>query len=226
MQGEGFSPSKTHKSIAQLDADLMRVQKSTRASIPAMVGPHDLLRQKYRWYYNWHMSSWANFVHWSVLIGYTSAACVLLVAILVKGPVSHTLAASKQTWSTTSDWKTWKLEGLVVTDKGLVLAHKTSEAPATVAKTVKGISIDNVKAQEDSVPDQATTSPVTSVDVPADNVVSAPTDQTLTNPVESDTTTAQSALADFNAKVKCFFVFRVGEFDGWEIPIYRHLIVH
>ena len=131
-QGEGsIYPAPTHKRVNELDEKLIQLQKSTRASIPAMVWFHDTLRQKFRWYYAWHMNAWSNAVHWSLLTGYTVAAVVLMVTLVAKGPAHQIFAASKQSWATADDWKNWKLENLAVTADGIRLAQRSVQGIST-----------------------------------------------------------------------------------------------
>ncbi|MEI6040410.1 MAG: hypothetical protein WCP93_03620, partial [Candidatus Berkelbacteria bacterium] len=175
-QGEGqLYPAPVNRRVEELDTRLAQLQKSTRGSFRAMVGPHDLLRQKFRWYYNWHMNSWANIVHWAVLSGYTVAAFVLVFTLVTKAPSHYAQAASKQAWSSSEEWKTWKLENLDVTDGGLTLA----------SNVVKSFSFKRL-AQADLVPVSTdSTAPAAS-----DKVDTTTTDQTKVDSTKDTTTVA------------------------------------
>ena len=52
-KGEGLYPAPTNKRINDLDARISDIQNGTRALIPAVVPLHDILRQKFQWYYRW-----------------------------------------------------------------------------------------------------------------------------------------------------------------------------
>lgn len=54
--------------IQSLDRELMRLQKSTRTTVPALLPLHDIMRQRYRWYYNWHLWAAAKYFHTLFLI--------------------------------------------------------------------------------------------------------------------------------------------------------------
>ena len=124
-------PAPTHKRINELDIELARLQKSTRATIPVMVGIHDILRQKFRWYYNWHLNSWASLAHWLTLAGCTITAFILVLALVLKVPAKPVLGATSQVWSNTVDWGAWKLENLTATNDGLKLAQKQVQGIST-----------------------------------------------------------------------------------------------
>jgi len=54
--------------IQSLDRELVRLQKSTRTTVPALLPLHDILRQRYHWYYNWHLMPIAKYVHGTLLV--------------------------------------------------------------------------------------------------------------------------------------------------------------
>lgn len=56
--------------IQSLDRELIKLQKSTRTTVPALLPLHDIMRQKYRWYYNWHLWGMAKYFHSLLLIAF------------------------------------------------------------------------------------------------------------------------------------------------------------
>ncbi|MEI6499256.1 MAG: hypothetical protein WCO23_04800, partial [bacterium] len=63
------------KAISQLDREIIAIQRSTRVLFPIFAKPHNRLRHKYRWYYNWHKNAYSTHIH-SVIV-----ALVTVVAI-------------------------------------------------------------------------------------------------------------------------------------------------
>mgnify|MGYP005845930881 CR=1 FL=1 len=56
------------KEISSLDAEIVRLQKSTRTTVPALLPLHDVLRHRFGWYYNWSRFPFAKFFHALFLI--------------------------------------------------------------------------------------------------------------------------------------------------------------
>lgn len=55
---------------AEIEQEIARIQYSTKVNI-AYLGPwHNALRMKFNWYYRWHMSRIAHFLHYATLIVY------------------------------------------------------------------------------------------------------------------------------------------------------------
>ena len=72
-KGEGLYPAPT-KSVRDLDARIAEIQKGTRATVPAMIPLHDILRQKFGWYYKWSTWPAAKFINILILIVYLGGA--------------------------------------------------------------------------------------------------------------------------------------------------------
>ena len=68
--------------IASLDKEIHRIQKSTCTLWRHFHPLHNHLRQKYAWYYNWHLQPFAHMVHWSALGLYLAGMAVFGVPIL------------------------------------------------------------------------------------------------------------------------------------------------
>ena len=54
----------------ELDKDINSIQKSTKTTFPAFTRIHDKMRMKFSWYYNWHISGVANYIHIIILAVY------------------------------------------------------------------------------------------------------------------------------------------------------------
>jgi len=49
--------------VKSLDEQIVRLQKSTRTTIPALLPLHDVMRHKFRWYYNWSVFAYSKVFH-------------------------------------------------------------------------------------------------------------------------------------------------------------------
>ena len=72
-KGEGLYPAPTRR-VKDLDARLAEVQKGTKAAIPAMVPLHDIMRQKFHWYYKWSTWPASKFINILILVIYLGGA--------------------------------------------------------------------------------------------------------------------------------------------------------
>ena len=54
----------------ELDKDINSIQKSTKTTFPVFTRIHHNLRNKFGWYYNWHISGVANYIHIIILAVY------------------------------------------------------------------------------------------------------------------------------------------------------------
>lgn len=54
-----------------LEQKLINIQQSTRVLIPSLQPLHERLRIRFKWYYNWHLKSFAKKTHWGILVGYS-----------------------------------------------------------------------------------------------------------------------------------------------------------
>ncbi|MBI3495666.1 hypothetical protein HY065_03535, partial [Candidatus Berkelbacteria bacterium] len=52
---------------SSLDREITAIHRSTRTLIPAFSGVHNALRQKFHWYYAWHLSPFAKIIHITAL---------------------------------------------------------------------------------------------------------------------------------------------------------------
>ena len=79
--------------IQSLDKELVKLQKSTRTTVPALLPLHDILRQRYRWYYNWHLWRPAKYLHGLILAVFLLAIGGIFYQFLFAQP-KITLAAA------------------------------------------------------------------------------------------------------------------------------------
>ena len=55
--------------LANIDDEIIAIQRSTKTDLPFMQPLHNYLRMHWRWYYNWHMSHYYSRVNWLILLG-------------------------------------------------------------------------------------------------------------------------------------------------------------
>lgn len=67
---------KAEPQIRNTEYWLVRIQRSTKTAIPFFASAHDYLRQRFRWYYLWHLASYSTLVH----LGYLAVATSLFLA--------------------------------------------------------------------------------------------------------------------------------------------------
>jgi streptogramin lyase/5-hydroxyisourate hydrolase-like protein (transthyretin family) len=116
--------------IASLDKEIHRIQKSTRTLWRHFHPLHNHLRQKYAWYYNWHLQPFAHMVHWSAL-GLYLAGMAVFGYTLFQHP-AEIKAASQKSWATAEAWSEWQLDGLESKDNTLVLSADKGQGTATI----------------------------------------------------------------------------------------------
>lgn len=56
LKGEKPNYLITDNDVQELDSKIYNIERSTRATFPWMIPLHDILRQKFHWYYVW--SAW------------------------------------------------------------------------------------------------------------------------------------------------------------------------
>ena len=142
-KGEGLYPAPTHRRVEELDQEIMALGKSTRAVVPAMIPLHDILRQKFRWYYNWSSFPASKAIHWAVLLFYLAGA-VAFGMNFVSSPQKAS-AASVKKWDTKEEWKEWRLDNLsldikpgslTLAPEQLVRANRAVAGVRTIAQAV------------------------------------------------------------------------------------------
>ena len=68
-----YKKEKYLKKISCLDRKIILIQKSSQTTIPQLRPLHDTLRQRYKWYYNWHLQPYAKTFHILVFLLYAFA---------------------------------------------------------------------------------------------------------------------------------------------------------
>ncbi|KKT80637.1 MAG: hypothetical protein UW78_C0030G0003, partial [Candidatus Azambacteria bacterium GW2011_GWA1_44_9] len=131
--------------VKSLDAEIARITKSTRTTVPALLSIHDLLRQKYPWYYKWHLNPWSSKIHTAIL-------SLVLISFLTVGslsifglPHSARAATTTCTWNNgagTTSWNTsgnWSC-GNVPDNTNDVVLDATSNTAITIDATATAAS--------------------------------------------------------------------------------------
>lgn len=89
----------SERELQSLDAEIQRVQRSTKTLFPTFTGAHNWLRMKSQLYYRWHMSSLHTAIHVFVLLAYTASITFLSHHLMTdvrivhaSGPTTYDLA--------------------------------------------------------------------------------------------------------------------------------------
>lgn len=94
--------------IHKVDKDIVRIQQSTRTSIPIFIPLHAVLRMKWRWYYLWHLNQFADTLHYVVLV-----FCIVFSGLYVsmnlteKPKMVFAADTVDYTWDGGGDGSTW-----------------------------------------------------------------------------------------------------------------------
>lgn len=100
-----YKKEKYLKEIEVLDRKILLIQKSTQTTFSSLRLLHDILRQKYKWYYNWHLWSYSKMVHFLVLGAYLLAIVLFGVNYFYAPKVVKAIPLScVYTESTDQDW--------------------------------------------------------------------------------------------------------------------------
>jgi hypothetical protein len=63
----------TNSELEKIEKKIHQIQKSTRTLLPFFIRPHNWLRSRLRWYYNWHLWRFASITHFVLLAASVSA---------------------------------------------------------------------------------------------------------------------------------------------------------
>ena len=78
----------------EIDQQILRIEKSTRTSIKQLNMLHNYLRQKYSWYYKWHLFKYSSQVHYAVLASFIAGSVAVSISFFYVANVPNTLASS------------------------------------------------------------------------------------------------------------------------------------
>jgi len=95
-----YKKEKHLKEVELLDKKIILIQKSTQTTVPQLRPLHDSLRQKYKWYYNWHLQPYAKPTHILFLLFYIFS--IGLVSNYLVNPLTKIKA------QTTYDFPRWE----------------------------------------------------------------------------------------------------------------------
>lgn len=77
---------------------LIRIQKSTRTTMPFFVPLHNLLRMRLKWYYNWHLWRNSSRAHLAVLFAMTIGIAVGMYSTIANVARPDGISASGESW--------------------------------------------------------------------------------------------------------------------------------
>ncbi len=83
-----------YRKISKLDKKIRRAQKSTGTLFNLAIPLHDKLRQRFNWYYRWHMLPVAPLVHWLVLYCYIFGFVVAFYSAFLFSSTNQPVLAS------------------------------------------------------------------------------------------------------------------------------------
>jgi len=90
-------PNMPKEDLLLIDQDIVKIQNSTRTTVPGLIPLHNKLRMKYSWYYKWHLWRHAKSVHIAILFAY--------IAILASlGILSHQATSPITANATSGSW--------------------------------------------------------------------------------------------------------------------------
>ena len=139
------------KFAKSIDAEIIIVQKSTRTLMPFMTKPHNYLRMKYRWYYNWHLKPYARNVHWGILgLSVTAIMLGTFFSVYVPNPTERTVGATGCTttktgsWNDATVWTGCSSSPPGINDEVIIANNVTLNASATINSLTinNGITLD------------------------------------------------------------------------------------
>ncbi|MFA5927045.1 MAG: YCF48-related protein [Patescibacteria group bacterium] len=107
----------------EIDNQIVLVQKSTKTVLPFMAKPHNKLRQKFHWYYKWHLNPYHKIVHWSALSLHVAVIFSLVASSVFLGRLPASAATTTKTWTTYNDF----------TNNASTVNSATTQASVTVA---------------------------------------------------------------------------------------------
>ena len=104
--------------IEEIDKQLMAIQLSTRTVFKLFQPFHEKARERWRWYYRWHVKPGTNKVHWTIF-GVCNVLAIIGIMSAILSPANITKATSETTaLSNNSNFITLKIpNGAITADK-------------------------------------------------------------------------------------------------------------
>jgi hypothetical protein len=149
------------KNVADLDQQLLAIQRSTKTLFPQMTKLHNLCRMRSTLYYRWDLHPSVFILHWLVLVIYTLSISAFLFVTVLNSNVSTIKAASSMTWGVGGSWDGWEINNLIVKDGSLQLLALENINDYTNVITEAEEQIDaNVNSNLDQMDDDTENFPV------------------------------------------------------------------
>ncbi|MEI6494617.1 MAG: fibronectin type III domain-containing protein, partial [bacterium] len=130
-----------------VEKKIIAIQRSTRVSMPMFAFWHNALRMRFKWYYAWHLSPWANFIHWLILVCYTATVVVLMVSVLF----TNTFSEQAPPVYASDASKVWSVANNNFTDFSLVDTQNDAGAVKLAAAAPSVLNIDDNYIASDEV---------------------------------------------------------------------------
>lgn len=84
--------------IESIETEMDKIQKSTSVTFPVFSKAHNILRQKYEWYYNWHLWPYFQFAH-AMILFVCLAGIFGFQSMFFSGPKSAEAATATYTYA-------------------------------------------------------------------------------------------------------------------------------
>ncbi len=185
------------RDLQALDTEIVKLQKSTRTTVPAMLPLHDILRQKFRWYYKWSLWPFSKVVHALILLLFVGYIGLIFYHFSFSGP-GKTMAASDVDFAPNAagDSTQWTANGSLGCGATNWCVTTTNDTTTSYVSAAVGVSLTDLYNLSDSTQN----GPINSVTVYF--VASTGTTAGLTiSPVikENGTTTVGTAQGSISA---------------------------
>jgi len=119
-----------------IETRIIAIQRSTRVTFKVFDRLHNGLREKYQWYYKWHLNPVSSLVHWVALSSYTAVVVMVVSSYLFTNTfvnsVPQTYAATTKTWDTVGELEEFTLSSIAL---DAATAKLTSTPGGAASKT-------------------------------------------------------------------------------------------
>lgn len=99
--------------LGSLDKEIIRLQKSTRTTVPALLPLHDVLRHRFRWYYNWSTFGLSRVFHVVFLLAFLFAIGGLFYRVLFYQPGAAMAASASLVPTGAGGYSQWTATGSI-----------------------------------------------------------------------------------------------------------------